>query len=127
VIVVVTWRSRSPALRVQVRVDALDGLIDLKELRELVHRKPGFSNQRPKGSFGQFCVVGNGEASMRRVGVSKNDVTPMLRIPFVSDFTECPGSVSTGNHRQLHPPATSMTSSRMLGGNGSPCFRRLIK
>jgi hypothetical protein len=102
---------RSPALRVQVRLDALDGLVDLKELRELVHCKPGFSNQRPKGSFGQFCVVGNGEASMGRVGVSKNDVTPVLRIPFVSDFPECLDSVSTGNHRQLHPPETSMTSS----------------
>jgi len=114
-------------LRVQARVDALDGFIDLKELRELVHRKPGFSNQRPKGSFGQFCVVGNGEASVRRVGVPKNDVTPVLRIPFVSDFPECPDSVAAGNHRQLHPPATSITSSRMLGGKGSPCFRRLIK
>ena len=25
------------------------------------------------------------------------------------------------------PPVTSMTSSRMLGGNGPPCFRRLFK
>jgi len=61
-------------------------LVDLKELRELVHRKPGFSNQRPKGSFGQFCVVGNGEAPMRRVGVAKNDVTPVLRIPSYPTF-----------------------------------------
>jgi hypothetical protein len=116
-----------PALRVRVRVNALDGLVDLKELRELVDRKPNFSNQRPKGSFGQFSVVGNGEASVRRVGVSKNDVNPVLLVRIVSDFLECPDSVATGNHRQLHPPATSITSSRMLGGKGSPCFRRLIK
>lgn len=36
-----------------------------KKPRELVHCQPSLSNQRPKGPFGQFFVVGNGEASVR--------------------------------------------------------------
>jgi hypothetical protein len=72
-------------------------------------------------------MVGNGEASVRRVGVPENDVAAVLLIEFVSDLLECLDCIATRNHRQLHPLATSMTSSRMLGGNGSPCFRRLFK
>jgi hypothetical protein len=99
----------------------------LKESRELVHRKPGLSDQCPKGSFSQFFMIGNGEASVRWVGVSKNDVATVLLVEFVSGRSECLDCLAARNYRQLHPPATSMTSSRILGGNGSPCFRRLFK
>jgi hypothetical protein len=99
----------------------------LKKSCELVHRKPGLSNQRPQGSFSQFFMVGNGEASVRWGGVPKNDVATVLIILFVSDLSECLDCLAARYHRQLHPLATSMTSSRMLGGNGSPCFRRLFK
>jgi hypothetical protein len=54
-------------------------------------------------------------------------VAPVLLIEFVSGFSECLDCLAAGNNRQLQPPATSMTSSRMLGGKGSPCFRRLFK
>jgi hypothetical protein len=99
----------------------------LKKPSELFHRKPGLSNQRSQGSFGQFLMVGNGKASVRRVGASKDDVAPVLLVEFVSGLPECPDGGATGNHRQLHPPETSMTSSIMLGGTGSPCFRRLFR
>jgi len=77
--------------------------------RELFHSEPGLSDQRSK-------------ASVRRLGVSKNDVATVLLIKFISHFSKCPDCVATGHNRQLHPPATSMTSSTMLGGNGLQCF-----
>src|SRR5258708_28497550 len=76
----------------------------LKQTRELIHRKPGLSNQRPKGPFGKFFVIWNGEAPIRRLGSSKNDVAPVLLIEFVSGFSECFDCLAAGNNRQLHPP-----------------------
>jgi hypothetical protein len=37
----------------------------LKLLGELLHRKAGLPDQRPKSPFGKFFVIWNGEASMR--------------------------------------------------------------
>ena len=54
-------------------------------------------------------------------------MAPVLFIEFVSGSLERLDCLAAGNYRQFHPPATSMTSSRMLAGNGSPCFRRLFK
>ena len=64
---------------------------------------------------------------MRWVGVSENDVATVLLIEFVSGLSECLDCLAARNHWQLHPLVTSMTSSRMLGLKGSPCFRRLFK
>ena len=50
----------------------------LKQPRELFHRKPSLSNQRPKSPFGEFFVIWNGEASVGRIGASKNEVAPVL-------------------------------------------------
>src|ERR1017187_3854478 len=77
--------------------------------------------------FGQFLVVGNGEAPVRWIGATKNDVATVLLIEFVAGLLECLDCFAARNHWQLHPAATSMTSSRMPGGNGSPCFLRLFK
>ena len=71
----------------------------LKQARELFHRKPGLSDQRSKSPFGQFSMVGNGKASVRWVGVSKNHVAAVLLIEFVSSFPECLDCVTTGNNR----------------------------
>jgi hypothetical protein len=71
----------------------------LKQARELFHRKPGLSDQRSKSPFGQFFMVGKGKASVRWVGVSKNDVAAVLLIEFVSSFPECLDCVTTGNNR----------------------------
>jgi len=98
----------------------------LKQPRELFHRKPSLSNQRPKSPFGKFFVIWNGEAPVGRIGASKNDVAPVLLIEFVSQLSESLNGIAAGNHRQLHPPATSMISSSMLGGTGSPCFVKLL-
>ena len=54
----------------------------LNKSRELVHREPGVSNQRPKGPFGQFVVVGNGKAPMRGLSMPEDDVAPVLFIEF---------------------------------------------
>jgi hypothetical protein len=62
----------------------------LQKSREFVHSKPGLSNQRPEGSLGQFLVIGDGEASVRRVCVSKNDVATVLLIEFVSGLSGIP-------------------------------------
>ena len=74
----------------------------LKQTRELFHRKPGLSNQRPKSPFGKFFMVWNGGASVRRGGMSKDDVAAVLLIEFVSDFSARRDCVATGNHRQLN-------------------------
>lgn len=74
------------------------GAAMLKQTRELFHRKPGLSNQRSKSSFGQFFMVGNGEASVRWVDVPKNNVAAVLLIKFVSSFPECLDCVATGNN-----------------------------
>jgi hypothetical protein len=44
-------------------------------------------------------MVGNGKASVRWVGVSKDHVAAMLLIEFVSSFPECLDRVTTGNNR----------------------------
>ena len=53
-------------------------LTGLEKSRELVPREPGFSNQCPKGPSGQFVVVGNGKASVRRLRTSEDYVAPVL-------------------------------------------------
>ena len=99
----------------------------LKKSRELLHRESGLSNQSSKGSFGKFLMVGNGKASVRWVGVPENHVAAVLLIEFVADLAECLDRLAARNYRQLHPPATSMTSSRMPGGTGSSCFFKLFR
>jgi len=69
----------------------------LKKRDELVHRKPGFANQRPKGSFGQFLMAWNGKASVRRIGVPENDVATVLHIELVSDLAECLDRIASRN------------------------------
>ena len=59
--------------------------------------------------------------------MTQNDVAPMLLVEFVSKLSECLDGLTAGNHRQFHPIATSITSSVMLGGIGSPCFFRLLR
>lgn len=92
----------------------------LEQLRELFHGNASFSNQRPQGSFGKFFMIGDGKASVRRVDVSNDNVAAVLRIECVSDFLKRLDCFAPRNYRQLHPPAISMTSSKILGGTGSP-------
>lgn len=83
-----SWSSRIGAVRAI-----------LKQPRELFHRKPSLSDQRPKSPFGKFFVVWNGEASIRRIGTPQNDVAPVLLIKFVSGFSECLDCLAAGNNR----------------------------
>jgi len=52
----------------------------LKKVRELFHRKAGISNERAQRSLGQFFVVGNRQASVRRARVPQNNVAAVLGI-----------------------------------------------
>lgn len=56
----------------------------------------------------------------------ENHMAAALLIQFVSQLLEYLNSLTAGNDRQFHPPETSITSSDMLGGTGSPCFIRLL-
>jgi hypothetical protein len=60
-----------------------------KKFREFFHRESGLSNQRSEGSFGEFLMVGNGQASVRWVGVPENHVAAMLLIEPVANLAEC--------------------------------------
>ena len=71
----------------------------LEQPRELLDRKPGLSNQRPKSPFSKFFVVWNREASMRRIGTSQNDVAPVLLIELISGPSECLDCIVAGNNR----------------------------
>jgi hypothetical protein len=51
----------------------------------------------------------------------------LLHIHFVADPEEGFDRLRAGDNRQFHPPGTSITSSSMPGGTGSPCFRRLFR
>ena len=64
------------------------GRIPLQKPGELVHCETRIPNQRPESAFGQFFMVGNREAPVRRVGVSKYDVAAVLPIEFVAGFPE---------------------------------------
>lgn len=90
--------------------------IRIKESGELIDREPGFSNQRPQGPFGKLFVIRNGQSPARRGRVPQDDAAFVLPVDFVSDSAQRPDRVAAGDNRELHPPATSMTSSSMLGG-----------
>ena len=77
-----------------------------KKFCELLHRKPGLSNQRPQGSLGEFLVIGNRQASVRWVGVPENHVAAVLLIEFVANFSERPdrfAARNTGNFISRRP------------------------
>ena len=63
---------------------------------------------------------------MGRSSSTQNNVAAVLLIEFIPEFAKCFDGVGAGNYRQLHPP-TSITSSIMLGGTGSPCLFKLIR
>jgi hypothetical protein len=67
-------------------------------------------------------MVGNRKASVRRHGVSKYHVASVLDVEFVPGLSECADCIAAGHDRQFRLLVTSTTSSRMLGGKGSPCF-----
>jgi hypothetical protein len=103
-----------------------DSRAALEKPRELLHGKAGISNERSKRPLGQFFVVGNRQAPIWRAAVPKNHVAAVLYVEFLAGFAQSPHGVIASNNWQFHPVATSMTSSNMLGGTGSPCFLRLM-
>jgi hypothetical protein len=102
------------------------GTVRLQQLSKLFHCKPSLANQSSKSPFRPLFVIWNGKAPMRGIAAPEKDVAAVLLIDFVSGFSECLDCLGAGNNRQPHPPTTSMTSSIMLGGTGSPCFLKLM-
>ena len=98
-----------------------------EEIYELVDGQARGADQRPKSAFGKFLMVGDGEAPVGWLGVPKENVATLLHIHLIADPAEGLDCLCAGNDRQFHPPGTSMTSSSMPGGTGSPCFRRLFR
>lgn len=64
---------------------------------------------------------------MRRVDVTQNNVAARLVIYLVADLLKDPDRLLTRNAWQPARASTSMTSSDMGGGIGSPCFLRLAR
>lgn len=54
-----------------------------EQLRELFLGQTGLANQGAEGAFGEFAMVGNGEAATRRM--AQNDVAARLMIHRVTD------------------------------------------
>ena len=74
-------------------------------------------------ALGEFAVVGNSEATPR--GMAQDDVATGLVVGFLADLTEGFDGVRTGTNREAAHTGTSMISSVMGLGTGSPCFSRL--
>lgn len=98
-----------------------------EETYELADGEACSADKRSKSAFGKFFVVGDREAPVRRLGVTKDNVASLLGIHFIADPAESFDRLCAGNDRQFHPAETSMTSSSMPGGIGSWCFRRLCR
>jgi len=64
---------------------------------------------------------------MRRGELAQHDVTAALVIDDVSDLAECRYQLPSRDSRQHAQLRTSITSSSIGGGTGSPCACRLSR
>ena len=99
----------------------------LETPNQLFHRKSCLSDDCTQSSFRNFLVIRHYEASMGHRELSQHDVTAALPVDFVSKLDKRSNQVSTGDSRQNAQPRTSITSSSMGGGAGSPCARKLSR
>ena len=56
-----------------------------KKLCEFLNRKPGLSNDGPKGSLAEFFVIWNCQTSMRFGQLAKYDVAAGLMVNVIAD------------------------------------------
>jgi hypothetical protein len=72
-------------------------------------------------------VIRDGHPPERGLRMSEHNVTPLLPIRDVADLLEGPDELSSGHNGEAPQPYTSMISSVIGGGSGSPCASRLSR
>jgi len=72
-------------------------------------------------------MIGDYEATVRRIAMPKDDMASALPITLVTELLECPDRLARGDARQLAQTATSTSSSLMVGGMASPRSFRLSR
>ena len=111
------WRART---RTRSR-----GSTRLQENHELLDGETSFPDQAAQGAPGEFLVVRDRQAPVRRILVAEDDVATGLTIFAVADLDECSHRLSAGDDRETRHIAISTISSLIGGGIGSSCFFKL--
>jgi hypothetical protein len=96
-----------------------------KERNKLLHREACLADQGAQSALGEFPMIRNGQASMRRLRLPQDNVAAPLTIDLVPKAAKDSDRLSARNARQGTHTATSMTSSWIDGGMGSLRARRL--
>ena len=105
----------------------LDSALPAQELRKLLDRNARLADQCPQRTLRDFAVIRDREPAKRRLAMSQDDVTALLTVDLVPEPAERGYGRSPGYPRQQTHTATSITSSWMEGGIGSPRSRRLSR
>ena len=95
----------------------LKGLQELLELLDRQSRLPDYGPQRPRGDL---AMIGNSDASMGMIDLSHDDVAGPLPVLLVPHLRQRRYHLAARHPRQLTHTATSITSSSIEGGMGSP-------
>jgi len=99
---------------------------EIEKRAELLHCDARLANQGTERSFADLAMIRNGEAAMRRLRMAEDDVAAALPIDLIPEPPEGSDSFSRDPGKDAHS-ATSITSSEMAGGMGSPRSRRLSR
>lgn len=94
---------------------------------KLFNADSGFADEGSKSALREFPMIWHGEPAIRWPDTAKNDMAPLLPIDLVSKATKRGDGLTTRDPRQRAQTATSITSSRIDGGMGSPRSRRLSR
>ena len=70
-------------------------LPSLQERLEPLNRKSGVSDEATQGAFGQFVVIRNCKAAVRRVTMAENNMAARLMIHNIAECLECPHCLSS--------------------------------
>ena len=105
----------------------LGSALRAEKRRQLFDSDTGFADQRTKRSLCDFAVIGNRKPAKWGFPVAEDDVTALLTIDFVPELAKRSNGFAPGDSRYEAHTATSMTSSWMEGGIGSPFSRRLSR
>jgi len=60
----------------------------VEEGSELFESQAGFADQCSQSALGKLLVVGNGQATMRRLPMPKDDVTASLAVHLIADLAK---------------------------------------
>jgi hypothetical protein len=99
----------------------------LQQIEKLVERYTCFTHYCSQSAFGDFAVVWNNQSAKGRPRHTKNHVATGLSVKTVPALFERANQFETRNARQGAQTLTSMTSSSIGGGIGSPWALRLSR